>query len=301
MSDTRITPDEFEEMSLSNYRRHLIKDLLRLSKRETLRPYMYFWRANFANKKNKDCLLFIDEDDKKWAEVISYMRDKDRGACDRMAAGVLKLFNTHDLDDDGDDDILVAIRSAHGSLKRNGVIDHFNKRLFDGESDFFAILLSEVDDYTQEQLKAELPKRNKVKLKGFDPEKNEKALEDVDELSDHNRSFLTVMDGETPMELVGNLRKRILDLELKVNNTDSEEISDENLREAEKMDEEIDELQQNLDPLLDDGMELLEKLTFQDQELADAFSERLGILKRMQGLLAKLELQLETSFGIPKD
>ncbi|MEO1434285.1 MAG: hypothetical protein AAFV80_02030, partial [Bacteroidota bacterium] len=146
-----------------------------------------------------------------------------------------------------------------------------------------------------------LPKRNKIKLKGFDPEKNVKVLEDIDELEEHNNRFAEMTNGKTPHFLVGTIRNSIQALQLQIEESALKELTTEHIQEAEKIDGVIDKLQKVLYPLIDSGTDLLEKLTFEDQELADAFSERLGILNRMQILLAKLENQLEADFGIPKD
>lgn len=155
MSDTRIDPEEFLDMSPSKYFRLLEKDLARLSKKTGYKDYTVIQKFRFDSKK-QTVFLFASSDDKDWEDVLE--KAKERGK--RFASGECKVVEVMDRNGDGDEDITIGIKTANGDINKFKVTELINEEVFEDDDDVEAVLIKEMDERLEEDQEAKEKIRN---------------------------------------------------------------------------------------------------------------------------------------------
>ncbi|MEO1435877.1 MAG: hypothetical protein AAFV80_10100 [Bacteroidota bacterium] len=156
MSDTKIDPKKFRDLSVSQFRRLLLKDFNRLSRSSTFREYVYLYNFKLGSKRT-DILLFADPDDDEWKDLLAELRSEAK----KEASGTCKVVQIGDRDADGDEDFTIAIKTAQGSLKKSKVIEYINTRMFEDDPDVEAVLIKNLDEdaLTDQQIAARRTKQ----------------------------------------------------------------------------------------------------------------------------------------------
>ncbi|MEM6722409.1 MAG: hypothetical protein AAF598_00150 [Bacteroidota bacterium] len=157
MSSSKIKPDKFLDLSKSRYLTLLEKDLLLHARKSKLVDFYLLKNYRFGGSKIA-LLLLIDPEDKAWQPIIqrieSELSNPDAGT------GKCKIIATTDKDGNGEDDLVIAIKTCSGGLSKDKAVDLINEELFDQEDDIQALSWNDMEE--QEDLLAKRSSKLKI-------------------------------------------------------------------------------------------------------------------------------------------
>ncbi|MEO1434441.1 MAG: hypothetical protein AAFV80_02840 [Bacteroidota bacterium] len=163
MSNSRIKPDKFLDLSKSRYLTLLEKDLLWHARKSKLIDFYLLKNYKFGGSKLA-LLLFVDPEDKDWLPILQEAESSINNPS--SSSGKCKIIATADKNNDGQDDLVIAIKSCSGDLSKDKAADLINEELFDQEDDIQALTWNDLED--QEDLlakrsaKLKIPKTQKL-------------------------------------------------------------------------------------------------------------------------------------------
>lgn len=310
MTETIIKPEEFKTMPITTYKRLLMKDFAKLSRKSGLKDYIYVYQYKFGGKK-QDLLLFVDPKDKEWTAEIE--RIKTVGL--KFASGECKVLEVPDRDGDGNDDITIAIKNAVGDLSKAKVVEYLNTSMFDNNPALEAVELNDLSGGREESNEEILAKKT---LKGSgnktvvniskeqfqkDTQMSDEKLEEDEELTELLKAINGFFKKSTGQAILDDYIQKCKDIKTLA----SKPGEDENYYQsvvvpaAKKLDEDMDNAVIILQDIVDKGKDWLAGTGNQfhifdrglHQQRFDLITTQVANSEKMSILIAKMNASLE--------